>query len=152
MQLLRQGISPAKLALSVALGCVMGVLPLLGVTTALCTVIAIPLRLNLVAIQAANWLVYPLQIALLVPFMRWGERLFRQTPLPLAPSELVAMVKADAWGSFQFLWATTLHALVVWSLLAIPATFLLHLILTRIFTLTIARRLQTDSISKGSPA
>jgi uncharacterized protein (DUF2062 family) len=51
LELLRQGVTPGKIALSLALGVVLGVFPVLGSTTALCTLAAITLRLNLPAIQ-----------------------------------------------------------------------------------------------------
>ena len=51
LRLLRQGVTPEKIALSLALGAVLGVFPVLGSTTALCTLAAITLRLNLPAIS-----------------------------------------------------------------------------------------------------
>jgi uncharacterized protein (DUF2062 family) len=54
IDLLRQGISPKKLALTIALGFWLGVTPVLGSTTILCTLAAVALRLNLPAIQLVN--------------------------------------------------------------------------------------------------
>jgi uncharacterized protein (DUF2062 family) len=51
IQLLRQGVSPEKIALAIILGMILGVTPVLGSTLVLCTVAAILLRLNLPAIQ-----------------------------------------------------------------------------------------------------
>lgn len=133
LRLLRQGVTPVQLAWSVALGAILGVIPMLGVSTMICAVVALPLRLNLVAIQAANYVVYPLQFLLLLPFFRAGEWLFRQTPLNLNPAELAAMLKDDPWGSIQSLWGTTWHALVVWLLLGIPVTLLAVLVLRPLF-------------------
>src|SRR5271165_3804523 len=73
---LRQGISPRRLALTLALGFAIGCIPVLGIPTVLCGVLALALRLNLPAIQAANYAVMPLQLALIVPFVRLGGRLF----------------------------------------------------------------------------
>ena len=44
--LLRAGISPDRLALCVAIGVVVGNIPILGTSTVLCTVIALLFRLN----------------------------------------------------------------------------------------------------------
>jgi uncharacterized protein (DUF2062 family) len=82
LDLLRQGVTPEKIALSLALGVALGVFPVLGSTTALCALAALALRLNLPAIQIVNYFVYPLQIALLIPFFRLGERLFRAPIFP----------------------------------------------------------------------
>src|SRR6202521_464308 len=75
VDLLRQGITPEKIALSIALGAVLGIFPVLGATTILCAAAALVLRLNLPAIQLVNFLIYPLQLILLLPFLQAGSRI-----------------------------------------------------------------------------
>lgn len=70
---LRQGITPEKIALTAALGAVIAVFPILGSTTVLCGLVAWGLRLNQPIIQLVNYLCYPLQFVLLLPFYRAGE-------------------------------------------------------------------------------
>lgn len=118
VELLRQGVTPEKMALSLALGVALGVFPVLGTTTALCALAAFILRLNLPAIQIVNYFVYPLQIALLIPFFRAGEKLFDASHLPLSAGQILAMVHASFWGATRFLWTTVWHAAVAWCLLA----------------------------------
>jgi uncharacterized protein (DUF2062 family) len=118
LDLLRQGVTPEKIALSLALGIALGVFPLLGSTTALCALAALVLRLNLTVIQLVNYFVYPLQIALLIPFFRLGERLFRAPHLPLSVPQIYAMMHANMWDAMRSLWTTTWHAILVWCLLA----------------------------------
>ena len=71
---LRQGISPRRLALTLALGFVVGCIPVVGLPTALCVVIALAFRLNQPAIQAANYLAMPFQAALIVPAGTAGRK------------------------------------------------------------------------------
>ena len=118
LDLLRQGVTPEKIALSVALGAALGIIPVLGWSTTLCAIAAIFLRLNLPAIQIVNYSVYPVQLALIIPFFRAGEILFGAPHLPLSASQVVAMVRASVWGSIGFLWTTTWHAMVAWCLAA----------------------------------
>ncbi len=127
--LLRQGITPERIAWSLAIGVAIGVIPVLGVTTLLCTAVAIGFRLNLVAIQAANWIVYPLQIALLIPFYRAGEFLFRAPPLNLMPSEIAAIFKEGVRHAIVLLWDTTWRAVVAWALFAIVFVPLFYFLL-----------------------
>lgn len=47
LTLLRQGIAPQQIALSLAFGLGLGIFPVLGVSTILCTAVALVLRLNL---------------------------------------------------------------------------------------------------------
>src|SRR5271157_3476590 len=98
LELLRQGVSPEKLALSVALGAAFGIFPALGCTTALCALIASIWGLNLPAIQIVNYFLYPLQIALILPFFRLGERIFRAPHLPISVPQIYAKARADLWG------------------------------------------------------
>jgi len=132
LDLLRQGVTPEKMALSLALGVAIGVFPALGTTTALCALVAFLWRLNLPAIQIVNYFVYPVQIALLIPFFRAGEILFGAPHLPLSASQVVAMVRASVWGSIRFLWTTTWHAMVAWCLAAPLFVALAYVILVPI--------------------
>ncbi len=118
LDLLRQGVTPEKIALSLALGVALGVFPVLGSTTALCALAALLLRLNLPAIQLVNYLVYPLQIALLLPFFRFGEKLFGAAHLPISVAQTYGMIRADMRHAIVSLWTTTWHAMVAWSLVA----------------------------------
>lgn len=121
LDLLKQGITPHKLALAVALGVLLGVTPVLGTTILSCTLVALLFRLNLPLIQLVNNLCYPLQVLLLIPFVQAGQRLFREPPLPFSAGQIVNMVEADPWGSIVQLWHYTLHGLAAWLLFSAVA-------------------------------
>ena len=131
--LLRSGVTPEKIALSIAIGAALGVFPVLGSTMLLCTLAAWILRLNLVAIQTVNYLVYPLQFALLIPFLRLGEAIYRAPRLPLTTAQIVEMVHAGAWHATQLLWRSTLYAITAWLIVAPPVAFVVYLILVPVF-------------------
>ena len=114
-----------------ACGIILGVFPVLGSTTILCGVAAIIFRLNLPAIQLVNYLVYPLQLVLLVPFFHLGDLLFQVEPLPFSAQELIALLRSDLWGTIRAFWNTTLHAIVAWLLVSLPAFLILHFIFFR---------------------
>jgi len=124
-ELLQQGLSPEKIALCLALGAAISSVPIsFGLGTALCTAAAVVLRLNLPAIQAANWLAAPLQVLLFIPYMRAGEFLTRAKPLPLSMAQISAMFRADLWGSLGRLWGSILRATLGWAV-ALPLEVLL---------------------------
>ena len=129
VRLLRMGITPEKIALSLAFGVVLGTFPVLGSTTILCTLAVFVFGLNFAAIQTVNYFVYPLQLALLVPLLRAGRILFRAAPLPFRLAEILAMVRASPWGAIRVLWVATLHAIVAWLILAVPMILLLNAML-----------------------
>jgi uncharacterized protein (DUF2062 family) len=129
LELLRQGVTPEKIALSVALGAALGVFPFLGWTTALCAIAALVLRLNLPAIQIVNYFMYPAQLALLIPFFRLGERLFHAPHLPISSPQLQAQIHAGLWRTIGLLWTTTWHAMIVWLLIAPAFVLVIYAIL-----------------------
>ena len=124
--LLRQGITPEKLAISIAVGVTLGVTPVLGSTTMLCLLAAAALRLNLPAIQLVNFLVYPLQLALLVPFIRIGAWVFSAPPVLTSVDQARALIRAGVWTAITTLWDATLHGLVAWFLLGTLFSLLLY--------------------------
>jgi uncharacterized protein (DUF2062 family) len=129
--LLTQGITPEKIALSLAFGIVLGIFPVLGSTTILCAVAALVFGLNLPAIQLVNYLIYPVQLFLLVPFIRIGEKLFRVAPLPLSLGQILTMVRTDLQHAVATLWRTEVHAISAWLLIGPVAICLLYFLLSR---------------------
>lgn len=124
---LGQGISPLRLALTLALGFAVGCIPVIGIPTVLCAGLALALRLNLPAIQAANYAAMPLQLALIVPFVRLGGRLTAWLP----PAESTRLVVPRAFEHFPALnFAAHMsgmagQALLAWLVAAVPAVLLM---------------------------
>jgi len=135
LDLLRQGITPEKIALTIALGLALGVIPVIGSTTLLCTGAALALRLNLPAIQLVNAVVYPLQLILIVPFLRAGAWMFGDAGVgALTLSRLIELVRNGVWHAIATLWSATLHALVAWFAVSIVAASLVYLALVPLLT------------------
>ncbi len=111
---LTQGLSPEKIALTVAVGLTIAVNPIVGTTTILCFVAAWALRLNQPIIQAINWSSYALQLLLVFPFIRLGEWIFGAARDNRSLERLVAMMKADPIGTLANVRATLGHAVVAW--------------------------------------
>ena len=115
---LSQGLSLRKLALSLALGATLGTFPILGITTILCFLTAVPFKLNMAVIQFANYVVYPLQILMLVPFYRLGDIIFIANP-NLEFSAIRQMLTSSTFSEMTstFL-VSTLYAVIVWLLIS----------------------------------
>jgi uncharacterized protein (DUF2062 family) len=127
---LRQGISPQRLALTLALGFAIGCIPVVGVTSGVCFLVAVALRLNLPAIQAANWVAMPMQVALIVPFVRLGRRLsgFGSSQ----PFDAGALLHSSPSEIILRMGSLTGQAMLAWLVIAIPAVALATLILTKV--------------------
>jgi hypothetical protein len=117
-RLVGQGHTPEKIALSVALGITIGLFPIFGTTTLLCVVAAIVLRLNHPAIQVANQLMYPLQIPLIVVFIRIGESMLGVAPIPFSATLMVAELRAHPSVLFERFGTASLHGILGWAMVS----------------------------------
>ncbi len=134
-QQLLQGVTPAKLALSLALGVVVSVMPLLGITTLVALALSVVFRLNHVAMVAANYAAYPLQILLFIPFFQAGAWITGGPPVPFTLDQIRAELAAGVWPTVVKYAEANVRALVAWLLAAPPATYLLY----RLFLPLLAR-------------
>jgi uncharacterized protein (DUF2062 family) len=125
---MRTGISPQRLALTLALGFAIGCIPVVGIPTALCMIIALSLRLNVPAIQAANYAAMPVQVALIFPFVRLGAWMFASGTQP-APSARMMLHESP----MKLIWASGSmagQALAAWLVIAVPMVVMMTLVLT----------------------
>ncbi|MBN2792937.1 MAG: DUF2062 domain-containing protein [Desulfuromonadales bacterium] len=124
----RQGLGNRDLALGLALGATLGIMPLVWGTSLLCAVMAAVLRLNQVVVQVANYLVYPIQIMLFLPFLYWGRQL-SDSPSTLNDLDGLLRLVRQVPGQFlQQFWQVNLQALVVWLMLS-PLIFVVLFVL-----------------------
>ena len=116
---LTQGVTPDKLALTLAVGTACSVLPFLGFTTLLNLGAGLWLRLNHPILQVLNQLLGPVQLALILAYVRTGEIIWRAPHLPISLGQLTDAFRADPWKFLQrFAW-TGVHAGTAW-LLSVP--------------------------------
>lgn len=118
--------TPHKLAVTVSLGSVVGVLPFFGITTVLGTALAARFRLNIAATVLVSYLVQPLQLLFFLPFIKAGIYMFGLDELRLSLEEMVAMFRADWLDALAKLWVANLAGVSVWALLALPAGLVLY--------------------------
>jgi uncharacterized protein (DUF2062 family) len=118
MAQLRQGITPEKIALTLAIGLIFGLFPIFGTTSALCVLAALWLKLNQPMIQLVNWFAAPLQLPGIYLFVRIGERLTRSPPVQFSITGLVQQFRASPLQFLQQFGITGLRAVLAWLLIA----------------------------------
>ena len=144
--LLRQGVTPEKIALSVAFGAVLGVFPVLGTTTVLCTLAALVWRLNLAAVHAVHFALTPVQLLLIIPFVRVGEGVLDRPPQPLSISAGLEVLAQGATHAIVVLWDAILHAMLGWVVVGPVAIFVLYRALVPVFERA-ARRFTREAVA-----
>jgi uncharacterized protein (DUF2062 family) len=115
---LTQGITPEKIALTIAVGSAFALFPVLGTTTILCLIVGISLRLNQPIIQIVNAVCAPVHLPAIYGMVRLGTFLFG---LPYNRVG-IRLMNHMFWDSPHEFWnrfgEIALHAIVAWLLCA----------------------------------
>ncbi|KAF5479355.1 hypothetical protein F2P56_000187 [Juglans regia] len=149
-QILRRGAEPKQLAFSVALGITMGVFPICGVTVFL-SGMAIALlgsRCHAPSVMLANFIATPIELSLLVPFLRFGEILSGGPQFPLTADALKKILTGQA--SWEVLLSVA-HALLGWLVAAPFILATLYVILLPCFKLLVHKFSSVPSSPKKQP-
>jgi uncharacterized protein (DUF2062 family) len=117
---LTQGVSPDRLALTLGVGAACSVFPFLGFTALLNLAAGSALRLNHPILQVLNQLLGPLQLLLILVYVRLGETLWGATASRFELADMLAVFRDASFGEFlqRFGWAG-IHAFTAW-LLSVP--------------------------------
>lgn len=114
-----QGVTPDRVALTIAVATACSLLPFLGLTTVLNLVVGLCLKMNQPIMQALNYLLGPVQVAMIVIYVRMGEKIWRAPAIPISISELLKSFRAHPWEFIQTFGWTGIHAATAW-LLSVP--------------------------------
>ena len=137
---LRQGATPEAVSAAVVVSFAIAIVPVIGITTLGCVVVGRIFRLNHVVMQVVNHSCYPLQILLIVPFVRLGEKLTGAEPLPLDVGLLIAEFQKSFGGFVAKFGMAYVHGMLGWLLVVPVSAALLH------FTLvTLLRRFRPSN-------
>ena len=117
LRLLRGGVTPRRLAWSLALGVVIGINPSVGVTTLLVIALAWMFGLSQTASQIATHVVAPIHLLLFIPFLDLGVHLFHTRRLPLNRHQLEHLTHHPLF-LVREIWQWEWHALIVWGVAA----------------------------------
>ena len=71
-----QGLTPNELSQSIIVSGLISTIPILGVSTFLITTVSLKRKLNLPVMISLSYLMWPVQILLIIPFIRVGEFIF----------------------------------------------------------------------------
>lgn len=138
LRLLRGGVTPRRLAWSLALGIVVGINPSVGLTTLVVVVLAWTLGLNQVASQIGVHAAAPLHLLLFIPFIQLGVHLFHTRQLPMSRRQMEHL-SHHPLRLLHEIWQWEWHALIIWGVLAAIAMPLLATYIRRGLVLLMRR-------------
>ncbi|HRE05981.1 MAG TPA: DUF2062 domain-containing protein [Opitutaceae bacterium] len=116
LSLLTQGVTPDTMAFTFALGTGLSLFPFFGFTTLLNAVVGVWLRLNQPLLQTLNYVLSPVHLAMILVYVRLGEWIWRDPPLPLSVPVLLQSFREQTFLEFlqRFGWAG-IHAFTAWA-------------------------------------
>ncbi|AOS43909.1 hypothetical protein Verru16b_00967 [Lacunisphaera limnophila] len=119
LALFTQGITPDKVAATLAVGTACSLFPFLGFTAALNLAVGLRLRMNQPIMQVLNQLLGPLHLVMIVVYVRLGEWLWHAQDERFTLTEMLRVFREETFVSFlqRFGW-TGVHAFSAWALTA----------------------------------
>jgi uncharacterized protein (DUF2062 family) len=133
LDLLKAGITPEKLSITIALASVIGVIPAIGVATILGTLIATRFKLNAPVMLLISYFMNPLQVLIAFPLIKLGIYLFGGAKLHYTFDQMLALVKKDWLTALDKLWVANLLGVAAWALLAVPAIVAIYYAMLPLF-------------------
>ena len=121
------GISPERIGWTIALGIVLGVFPIMGSTTLICLLVGWVLHLNQPVLHVFKTLVYPLHLALILVFIRLGERIYGVPLIAFSIPQMIVKFKADPVQFARDFGMAAWHGVSAWLLIAPVAAVLIKL-------------------------
>ncbi|XP_027348459.1 uncharacterized protein LOC113860029 [Abrus precatorius] len=150
LSVVRRGADPKQLAFSAALGITFGVFPICGVTVLLCGM-AIALLGSLChapTVMLGNFIATPIELSLVVPFLRLGEAIFGGSHFPLTSDALKKVLTGQASREVIL---SVVHALIGW-LVASPFILgVLYVMLLPCFKILIRKFSSSEGRLKALP-
>jgi uncharacterized protein (DUF2062 family) len=132
--LLKQGLTPKQLALSLVVSALVSVFPIYGISTIALTCIALPFRLNLPIMIGFSYIIEPLKLLVLIPFINIGASVFGTEHTLLSFDAIKTSYNTSFWSTARQLSYELLCGSVGWLLTAIPLGIVLYFILKGILT------------------
>lgn len=121
------GVSPERIGWTIALGIVLGVFPIMGTTTLVCLAAGWLLKLNQPVLHVFKTLVYPLHLALILVFIRLGERIYGVPLISFSIPQLLERFKYDPLRFAGEFGSAAWHGVSAWLLIAPVAAVLIKL-------------------------
>ncbi|WP_195871850.1 DUF2062 domain-containing protein [Winogradskyella marina] len=134
MALLKQGLTPKQLALSVVVSAVVSVFPIFGVSTIVLTCLALSFRLNLPVMIVFSYIIEPLKLLVLIPFINIGASVIGTEHTLLSFNAIKTSYDTSFWGTVGELSYELLCGSIGWLLTAIPLGIVIYFILKGILT------------------
>jgi hypothetical protein len=140
--LFKQGLTPIELTQSIIISTLISIIPILGLTTLLLTALSLKRNLNLPIMIAQSFIMWPVQIVMIVPFINIGEFIFSIPKTNHSAQEIITSFQNSFFATLSHLSFELLCGFGGWLLTAVPFSGCLYLISIFILKLVLKTKIQ----------
>ena len=126
--LFKQGLTPVELTQSIIVSGLISTIPILGVSTFLLTALSLKRKLNLPIMIAQSYIMWPIQVIMIIPFINIGEFIFSVPKTNHSPQEIIASFQNSFFATLSHLSFELLCGFGGWLLTAVPFSAGLYLV------------------------
>jgi uncharacterized protein (DUF2062 family) len=126
--LFMQGLTPKELSQSIIVSGLIAIIPVLGVSTFMITTVSLKWKLNLPVMIALSYLMWPVQILMIIPFIRIGEFVFSVSPNHYTVEEIISSFQNSFFQTLSHLSFELLCGLGGWFFTGVPVAVGVYLV------------------------
>jgi uncharacterized protein (DUF2062 family) len=130
--LFKQGLTPIELTQSIIVSGLISTIPILGVSTFLLTALSLKRKLNLPIMIAQSYLLWPIQVIMIIPFINIGEFIFSVPKTNHSAQEIIASFQNSFFATLSHLSFDLLCGFGGWLLTAVPFSVGVYLLIVYI--------------------
>ena len=126
--LFKQGLTPIELTQSIIVSGLISTIPILGVSTFLLTALSLKRKLNLPIMIAQSYIMWPIQVVMIIPFINIGEFIFSVPKTNHSAQEIIASFQNSFFATLSHLSFELLCGFGGWLLTAVPFSVRVYLV------------------------
>ena len=130
--LFKQGLTPIELTQSIIVSGLISTIPILGVSTFLLTALSLKRKLNLPIMIAQSYIMWPIQVVMIIPFINIGEFIFSVPKTNHSAQEIIASFQNSFFATLSHLSFELLCGFGGWLLTAVPFSVGVYLLIVYI--------------------
>lgn len=128
ISLFKQGLTPIELTQSIIVSGLISTIPILGVSTFLLTALSLKRKLNLPIMIAQSYIMWPIQVIMIIPFINIGEFIFSVPKTNHSAQEIIASFQNSFFATLSHLSFELLCGFGGWLLTAVPFSVGVYLV------------------------
>ncbi|MEY3501381.1 MAG: hypothetical protein RL308_3054 [Bacteroidota bacterium] len=126
--LFKQGLTPIELTQSIIVSGLISTIPILGVSTFLLTALSLKRKLNLPIMIAQSYIMWPIQVIMIIPFINIGEFIFSVPKTNHSAQEIIASFQNSFFATLSHLSFELLCGFGGWLFTAVPFSIVFYLV------------------------